>query len=330
MSTARLSLFLEESGMDLPETGTIAVFGPVPPLALAGLPKERLRLVCHQKPAFDQLQAAGFAVDTKAPESAALAVVFLPRAKPQARALVAQALALAGEVVIDGQKSDGIDSLYREMRARAEVSEAFAKAHGKTFRARASGAAFADWLQPGAPQTNAEGFVTCAGVFSADGIDPASRLLAEALPAVLGARVADLGAGWGYLGTQILQRENVERLDLVEADLVALECAKANISDTRARFHWADATRWTPEGAVDAVVMNPPFHQGRKGLPELGQAFIAAAAGMLAPNGRLWMVANRHLPYEKAVAAHFRESEEIGGDTRFKIIQAARPTRKRR
>nr|WP_322866953.1 methyltransferase [Aquicoccus sp. G2-2]MEA1114264.1 methyltransferase [Aquicoccus sp. G2-2] len=329
MSTARLSLYLENAGMDLPETGAIAVFGPVPPIALNGLPKERLRIVCHVKPDFDQLQAAGYSVGTEAPESAALAIVFLPRAKQQARALVAAALALAGDVIIDGQKSDGIDSLYREMRDRAQVSEAFSKAHGKTFRARAGGDAFADWVQSGVAQENAAGFVTRAGVFSADGIDPASRLLAETLPKVLGAHVADLGAGWGYLGAQILQRESVQRLDLVEADLAALECAQANISDPRAQFHWADATRWIAEGRLDAVVMNPPFHQGRKGLPELGQAFIAAAAKMLAPSGRLWLVANRHLPYEKAVTAHFREAGEIGGDTRFKIIQAARPTRKR-
>ena len=46
---------------------------------------------------------------------------------------------------------------------------------------------------------------------------------------------------------------------------------------------------------------------------------------MLAPAGRMWMVANRQLPYEAVLARHFREVAEIGGDTAFKLIAAARP-----
>ena len=49
------------------------------------------------------------------------------------------------------------------------------------------------------------------------------------------------------------------------------------------------------------------------------------AAAMLAPSGRLWMVANRHLPYEAVLARHFREQAEIGGNGGFKLLSAARP-----
>ena len=47
-----------------------------------------------------------------------------------------------------------------------------------------------------------------------------------------------------------------------------------------------------------------------------------AAASLLTGAGRLWMVANRHLPYEAALAEHFGDVAEIGGDNRFKIISA--------
>ena len=40
--------------------------------------------------------------------------------------------------------------------------------------------------------------MTVPGIFSADGIDPASALLADNLPEKLGARVADLGGGWAF------------------------------------------------------------------------------------------------------------------------------------
>lgn len=330
MSNSRLALYLETGAFELPEMGKIAVFGATADHDLGGLPKERLQLVVRMKPDVDALQSAGYEVCVTAPQTAALAVVFLPRAKVEARALVAQALDLAGVVIVDGQKNEGIDSLYREIRERAQCSPAYSKAHGKSFVVRAEKGSFADWAQSGTRCRNKDGYLTVPGVFSANGIDPASALLVQALPHKLGRRLADFGAGWGYLATQLLEREEIESVDLVEADYAALECAKSNVGDPRTRFHWADATRWRPETALDAVVMNPPFHEGRKGAPELGQVFIRNAAACLVPGGRLLMVANRHLPYEQTLSASFREVKEIGGDGRYKIFAASRPIRKRR
>lgn len=252
------------------------------------------------------------------------AIVALPRAKAEARALVAAAMATTdGPVLIDGQKSDGIDSLLKDIRKRAAPSAPIAKAHGKTFWLDASDA-FADWAQ--APALTPGGFWTAPGVFSADGVDDGSAMLAAALPEKLGRAVADFGAGWGMLSAHVLTRADVAACHLVENHHLALECAKRNVTDPRAQYHWADATRWTHSG-IDAVVMNPPFHTGRSPDPALGRAFITAAARLLAPKGQLWMVANRHLPYEETLQAHFAQVAEIGGDARFKLTHAARPRR---
>ena len=139
--------------------------------------------------------------------------------------------------------------------------------------------------------------------------------------------MADLGAGWGYLSAAILQRTDVVSVDLVEADRTALNCAERNITDARARFHWADATVWESSRKLDAVVMNPPFHSGRTADPDLGKAFIAAAARLLAPSGSLWLVANRHLPYEATLTEGFGAVQEVAGSSRFKVLQASRPFR---
>ncbi len=197
-----------------------------------------------------------------------------------------------------------------------------AKSHGKLFWFEADPAAFSDWQ---ASSQTVSGHVTAPGVFSADGIDPASGLLGQALPAKLGKHVIDLGAGWGYLSALVLTRSEVEQLDIVEADAIALDCARQNLSDPRARFHWADATGWAPEMRADTIVMNPPFHTGRSADPSLGRAFVTAAAQMLTPSGQLWMVANRHLPYERTLGDCFAKVEDAGGDSRFKIVHATRP-----
>jgi len=154
-------------------------------------------------------------------------------------------------------------------------------------------------------------------------------LLEGLLPSKLGPKVADLGAGWGYLAHAVLARDGVKRLEVVEAEADALACARANIDDPRARFHWADATRFRPENLLECVVMNPPFHTGRDADPALGAAFISAAHRMLAPDGVLYLVANRHLPYDEVLNAAFLTVEQIGGDAVFRVIRANRPRRTR-
>ncbi|KUF09222.1 class I SAM-dependent methyltransferase [Pseudoponticoccus marisrubri] len=329
MSTDRLGFALA-SGLTLPAEGRVVLFGPPGDAPLPDLAPERLQVVQRFRPDFDAWEARGIETVT-APEAAcSAAIVTLPRARDLAEARIAEACAAApgGLVVVDGAKTDGMDAMIKALRARVELLGQVSKAHGKVVWFNADTALARDWART--PTRNVEGAWTAPGVFSAEGVDPASELLVRNLPLLAGP-VADLGAGWGWMSRAILRTPHVTKLYVVEADLAALDCARLNIDTPKASFHWADATRWEPPSPVSAVVMNPPFHQGRRADPALGQAFIAAAARMLDPRGALWMVANRHLPYEGALAASFRDVTELeGGTSRFKLFHAARPSRNRR
>ncbi|QIE45914.1 class I SAM-dependent methyltransferase [Pseudohalocynthiibacter aestuariivivens] len=325
----RLSLS-QESGLTLSDAARIAVFAPRAGMDLSPLEADQCHLITGMRPDFEDFEARGFRCDVMPEGRYDAAVVMIPRAKAEARALIALAASVTdGPVVVDGTKTDGIESALKDMRKRAAVSGPINKAHGKLFWFDASAADLADWV-PAAPAPVEAGFMTAPGVFSADGIDPASRYLAEHLPQQIGAHVVDLGAGWGYLSSRVLEREKIARVDLVEANHAALECARRNVTDERAQFHWADALRWQPDTRPDAVIMNPPFHIGRDADPKLGAAFIAASAAMLKPQGQLWLVANRHLPYERDLVGTFAECSEVAGDTKFKLLHARRPTRQRR
>ncbi|GFE51124.1 MFS transporter [Roseobacter cerasinus] len=330
MMGARLSLALDGGWLVWPSEGRIALLHPSPDVVLPSIDRARAHIISDFKPDALQLQARGFDCATAAQGPYSAAVVCIPRAKPLARALIADAASRTeGVLVIDGQKSDGIDSLLRDMRKRVEVHGPITKAHGKLFWVTdVGGEAFADWAA--GPALTEGGFWTAPGVFSADGIDPASALLVEVLPEDLGRSVADLGAGWGFLSAHVLTRQTVEEVHLVEAGYMALECAKHNVTDPRAQFHWEDATTWRPPQALDTVIMNPPFHLSRKADPQIGLAFIRAAAGALHAQGHLWMVANRHLPYESELQTLFASVEELDGDRRFKLLHASRPRRNKR
>lgn len=321
----RLTLALERSVVALPD-GDVLVLGATADSDLSAFGRERTHVHTRSATVAAQLEAQGWS--TKMCDGYAGVAMFLPRARAAQRAYVKQARALcAGPIIIDGSKTDGVDALYRDLKGRAEVTEAWSKAHGKVFTITSGD--FADWPDLDIEQAK-DGWRRGPGVFSADGIDKASELLAQALPATLKGSVVDLGAGWGYLGDAILKRDGVSALHMVEDDSLAAKAAAANISDPRAHVHWADARSWRPDALVDHVVTNPPFHTGRAAEPALGQAFIRAAADMLKPKGSLWLVANRQLPYEGTLEDAFRNVQTLTQNPSFKLFHATSPNPRRK
>lgn len=309
-----------------PPEGKILVIGADGRTDLSSLDAENTTIIQDFEPDFKALEGAGWRVLTK-PEAGVTydkAVVILPRARAQTRARIAAAaelLAAGAELWVDGLKTDGVDSVLKEIRKLTDVDQVNSKAHGKVFRTIRGDWVPKEWADR--PRLIEGNFKTRAGVFSADAVDDGSRLLADLLPERLPTRIVDLGAGWGWLSSRILAHDGVQMLHLVEANATALDCARENIIDNRAQFHWADAAAFTLPDPVNGVIMNPPFHSGkRSGDPQIGAVFIAAAARLMTGAGRLWMVANRHLPYEAVLDRHFAHFEEIGGDNRFKVLTA--------
>src|SRR5690606_8671028 len=168
------------------------------------------------------------------------------------------------------------------------------------------------------PPRTAEGYETAPGGFSEGAVDPGSRLLADSLPPDIAGEVADFAAGWGYLALRLAQRFTLSALDLYEAHRPSLEAARRNLAAhapaADCRCFWYDLLLEPPARRYDAIAMNPPFHKSRAAEPDMGRAMIAAAAGALKPGGRLFLVANRGLPYEPAMEGSFARHGELARD----------------
>lgn len=184
-------------------------------------------------------------------------------------------------------------------------------------------------IKEGSPQSVCdEGFYSCPGIYGWNKIDQGSALLAQHLPGDLSGNGADFGCGYGYLGTHILQRDNVKALHNLDADWRALEMCRKNLtevkSDAFVEYAWEDLTQKTMLQNLDFIVMNPPFHEGKLVDISIGEGFIISAAHSLKRGGRLFMVANRQLPYEPVLQQNFSDVQKPCEGQGFKVFCAVK------
>ena len=264
-----------------------------------------------------------------APGSADEIMIYAPPGVLERRytlALALKALKVGGRLDAMAAKDKGGARLRKELEGFGVVVGESAKAHHRRCvvirpetvtgieEALTAGAArlvegLEAWSQP--------------GVFAWDRIDAGSLLLAQTAPVLKGAG-ADLGCGYGALATVVLGSPAVTSLRLIDLDRRAIDAARKNVTDARARFEWADARTLEGAGDLDFIVTNPPFHDGGAEDRRLGQAFIQKAAAMLGKGGVLWLVANRHLPYEADLNAAFKRVTKVADAGGYKVYEAVK------
>lgn len=241
-----------------------------------------------------------------------------------ALALALRALKVGGRLDVMAAKDKGGSRLKKELESfGVEVGESARAHHRRCVVIRPETVTGLDEaIAAGAPRL-VDGLDAWSqpGVFAWDRIDAGSALLAQAMPPMKGAG-ADLGCGYGALATVALGSPAVTSLRLIDLDRRAVEAARRNVSDPRARFEWADVRTLDEGGDLNFVVSNPPFHDGGAEDKRLGQAFIRKAAGMLKKGGALWLVANRHLPYEAELKGAFKRVDMIADMGGYKVFEA--------
>ncbi|MFC3068626.1 class I SAM-dependent methyltransferase [Phenylobacterium soli] len=299
---------------------TTCVYG-APPAALAEVPAGAVQ-VSPLVPGAADLEAL-------TPQSLAGAVVAAPPGTVERRYVLARllaALAPGAPLTVLAPKDKGGSRLKKELEAFGCAVSETGRQHQRICQTRRpdAPAGLEAAIAAGAPRWSEElGLWTQPGVFSWDRPDPGTRQLLAVLPPLAG-QGADLGCGLGVLARAVLAAPAVTRLDLIDIDARAIAAARRNVEDPRAHFHWADA-RLAPELAgLDFVVMNPPFHDRGLEDRELGQGFIRRAHQVLRPSGVVFLVANRHLPYEAVLNGLFSRVTARGEAAGFKVYEARR------
>ena len=172
-------------------------------------------------------------------------------------------------------------------------------------------------------------YVTKPGVYSwRRTLDTGTRMLVETMVVRPGECLLDLGCGAGQVGLVGAHLADGVSVVMVDDSLPAVRAAQRTVELNelqRARVLPSDAASAVIGERFDVVATNPPFHVGPGVEYDVAHQFIEDARDVLGPKGRLYLVCNTFIAYERQMQEMFRRVEEVHRDGSFKVLLGARP-----
>jgi len=141
--------------------------------------------------------------------------------------------------------------------------------------------------------------VTKPGIFGWNRLDPGTRLLIETIEVDPTDNVLDLGCGHGIVGLAAAGMASQGRAYLVDNNVAAVKAARRTLtlnSVTNAEVHLSDVASAVRDVAFDVVATHLP--RGKA----VAHQFIADAAAVLKPGGRLYLVGHKRAGIKPFVA----------------------------
>jgi len=320
--------------------GAIGVFNGQAHPAMRILQESDLHVQQNFKPYYDGLVATGYHVrslDEFADNSLDMAFIHVPQNMIEAQGLIAQVcqflrddgvLVCAADNKAGGNRIKkllakiGLNNIHDSSKHRARVCWGI--------KGDLDIAVINSWIEASAMQVSSRiGHHTQPGIFGWDKVDKGSEILAEVFKRELKGKVADFGCGYGYLSLEALKScDKIRTLYALDADQRAVEACRMNCDlvehEAAINYQWADLTRPSGLKNLDHIIMNPPFHTQKATDISVGVKFIENAHAALARGGRLWMVANAHLPYERVLDDLFFRIEKPAEMAGFKVFIATK------
>jgi len=112
---------------------------------------------------------------------------------------------------------------------------------------------------------------------------------------------------------------------LVDSDFATVDLCRQNIvlnNLTNCRVLASDGTKGVSGEKFDVIVSNPPFHQGKQTSHSIIEQFVEESFNSLLPGGKLFVVCNIFLPYERIIERTFGNSKIVAENKFYKVISA--------
>jgi len=258
-------------------------------------------------------------------------VLFLPKSRPLIEmvfAMLSQCLEPGASVYVVGANDAGIKSATKHVRAAfGEIVSSDAARHCTVYEAKKEVAGPEVTLASFEHSFTYEGMPlkSFPGVFGLGRVDDGSKLLLKGMNVPSKGRVLDVGCGDGFLGAVLKLKSPALVLECVDSSALALEATRLTLeaNGLEAKIYPSDAFS-AVQGEFDLIISNPPFHAGVHTEYRVAERIIRDSIAHLRVGGRLRLVANSFLPYERILAETFGEYKAIARTASFKVLEAVR------
>jgi 16S rRNA (guanine1207-N2)-methyltransferase len=163
-------------------------------------------------------------------------------------------------------------------------------------------------------------WVTYPGLFAHGRLDAGTAFLIAHLPRLPAlARVLDFGCGTGVIAAATRLTSTDLDLTLLDSDSVALEAARENVPGAKLVLA---ADMAAISGRFDAILSNPPLHDGRS--EDLNALTTLATSGprLLTRDGFLQIVVQRRIGASRILERVFTNVTEVARSSRYVILRA--------
>lgn len=167
--------------------------------------------------------------------------------------------------------------------------------------------------------------------FGAARLDPGTRLLLDTLAETgwdqfgPGTTVVDLGCGNGTIATAVAKATGDVRVIATDDSASAVQSTVATlvangIDDVQV-LHQSGLVA-LDDDSVDAVILNPPFHDGTELTGNIARFLFSETARVLQPGGILFTVFNASRGYRHDLVQLVGPTEQLARDKRFIVTQS--------
>ena len=165
------------------------------------------------------------------------------------------------------------------------------------------------------------------GVFAHGRLDRGTDLLLEVLEKLEPeGSILDFACGAGVIGLSLLGTSRARKLTLLDAFAPAVVSARRSLevngltADVLASDGFSELT-----GRFDWIVSNLPFHRGVKNDLEVARNFFRRSGTFLVERGKIVVVFNRHLPYNRWISECFSTVNRLADRNDYKVVCASGP-----